>query len=660
MGSAASTKKSATVWASKTKQRREGERSHDEKDVDEASIGDVATVSEDDKISAALVDHKTRLSEHPEIEKLLPSFQEAIDTIEKCIADPASSDSLEKVYNVVDHNIRQPAMTYTSKEQRRLICDQLAFDKFVWTIHGYCESLLNTGPLNRSEPLFMTYVSCADIITSLSDRSSMICDQCRQTGFLERIIQHSKENKYANDHDPKINRINTLFVITCISIVNNCAKGGVSRQFFTELDTIKAVLPYSKSSDIVLQSITYMTLAYLVDEDDEQSDLIAADDKIIRFLIHHLKIALSVPDKTSPQAGIAAEEIAQALSCLANNDKNKPKIMEAGTVPLLATLMKDGDEKEQLYAVKTIWNLAFDETCRENIKGESGVIEIIEGLKTHNSQEIQKAANGALWVLEGQQKLRDTSEKQGDVSEAGEECQHVMISYQWDVQNLMIKVKGHLEKNGYRVWMDLEQMGGSTLQAMADAVENSAVVLMCVSQKYRDSPNCRVEAEYAFQLRKDVVPLMVEDKYKPTGWLGAIVGTKFYVHFARKNANFEVCMKQLVRELGERGMVGRKRKHAVADISTVETAVATPSTSHVTRNSSSHPANKWTEVNVKSWMNDNGIEMKTKQTITGEDLVFLTNLRDEAPEFFYSYVVNHLGITTLRGMRRLRNALEKF
>ena len=39
--------------------------------------------------------------------------------------------------------------------------------------------------------------------------------------------------------------------------------------------------------------------------------------------------------------------------------------------------------------------------------------------------------------------------------------------------------------------MDIDQMGGSTLQAMADAVENANIVLIAMSQKYKDSPNCR-------------------------------------------------------------------------------------------------------------------------------------------------------------------------
>ena len=34
-------------------------------------------------------------------------------------------------------------------------------------------------------------------------------------------------------------------------------------------------------------------------------------------------------------------------------------------------------------------------------------------------------------------------------------------------------------------------LAGSTLEAMALAVERAAVVLICMSQKYKDSPNCR-------------------------------------------------------------------------------------------------------------------------------------------------------------------------
>ena len=45
--------------------------------------------------------------------------------------------------------------------------------------------------------------------------------------------------------------------------------------------------------------------------------------------------------------------------------------------------------------------------------------------------------------------------------------------------------------NHLKVWMDIDQMFGSTLQTMAEAVENADIFLMAMSRKYKDSPNCR-------------------------------------------------------------------------------------------------------------------------------------------------------------------------
>jgi len=35
-------------------------------------------------------------------------------------------------------------------------------------------------------------------------------------------------------------------------------------------------------------------------------------------------------------------------------------------------------------------------------------------------------------------------------------------------------------------------MHGNLLDAMSDAIENSSVFLMCLTEKYKDSPSCRL------------------------------------------------------------------------------------------------------------------------------------------------------------------------
>ena len=79
---------------------------------------------------------------------------------------------------------------------------------------------------------------------------------------------------------------------------------------------------------------------------------------------------------------------------------------------------------------------------------------------------------------------------------------HVMASYNWDHQEVIMRVVGSLQSRGYLVWVDLEQMKGSTVDTMSLAVEGSEVVLIGVSRAYKESSNCRMEAQYCMRCRR--------------------------------------------------------------------------------------------------------------------------------------------------------------
>ena len=57
-----------------------------------------------------------------------------------------------------------------------------------------------------------------------------------------------------------------------------------------------------------------------------------------------------------------------------------------------------------------------------------------------------------------------------------------------------------------------------------------------------------VEAEYTFQMRKEYIPLMVQTRYRPDGWLGMILGAKLYFDFSGKYP-FEKPWNGLMKEL---------------------------------------------------------------------------------------------------------------
>ena len=52
-------------------------------------------------------------------------------------------------------------------------------------------------------------------------------------------------------------------------------------------------------------------------------------------------------------------------------------------------------------------------------------------------------------------------------------------------------------------------------ESMATAIEESECILVCMSELYKESPNCRMEAEYIIQLKKPFVPLIMQKGYRP-------------------------------------------------------------------------------------------------------------------------------------------------
>ena len=107
--------------------------------------------------------------------------------------------------------------------------------------------------------------------------------------------------------------------------------------------------------------------------------------------------------------------------------------------------------------------------------------------------------------------------------------QHVMISYSWAQQDLAFKLQRYLEKSGFRVWIDVEQMQGFLCERMAEAVEEAFVVVMLVSEDYRVSHACKSEANYSYQLKKPLVPVIAQSNYMPMGgWLSFMIAGILY------------------------------------------------------------------------------------------------------------------------------------
>jgi hypothetical protein len=85
------------------------------------------------------------------------------------------------------------------------------------------------------------------------------------------------------------------------------------------------------------------------------------------------------------------------------------------------------------------------------------------------------------------------------------------------------------------------------MSAMAEAVENSEFVLICMSDSYKQSTYCQAEAEYAFGCKRRLLPLIVRPGYRADGWLGFMMGSRIYVDFGF--FDFDKACEKLMNEI---------------------------------------------------------------------------------------------------------------
>ncbi|CAF4166824.1 unnamed protein product [Rotaria sp. Silwood2] len=123
----------------------------------------------------------------------------------------------------------------------------------------------------------------------------------------------------------------------------------------------------------------------------------------------------------------------------------------------------------------------------------------------------------------------------------------IMISYSHADKQVCTQIYEELTRKGFRVWIDFDQMHGNVMDTMAYAIERSKTIIIGMSESYRRSSYCRAEADYAFQRRLKIVPILLQNHYKPDGWLLFLIGQLYYVDFTKYDfpQAFDALMKEI-------------------------------------------------------------------------------------------------------------------
>jgi hypothetical protein len=382
------------------------------------------------------------------------------------------------------------------------------------------------------------------------------------SGGLKCWIELLKDKKFVSKvFDIQINTLNYLLnpinyiILTICGMSRTCEE---DKKIWIELDSVNFLLEMSELKQS-LKGSSYNSIVNIAD--DKQLESLTQMKSVKLFIINRLEKTIEDFEngnlnRKPNQMNINGENINCINHCyldtkeniawhtlfqlrliykLSINKKMRHELyFENNLMKILKVIFFKGNYFEIYFALEIIAQLTFDENISSDLNNNAEFRGIIENLKKQNVNEIksedEKEAYGGVKSFIKQiyfnfnRKLIN-AEQTTNHHQTG----HVMISYNSASRPLCLEIKKDVENFGYKVWIDVQDIQGDCLDSMAKAVEGASCILMCVTEKYRQSVNCQAEAQYAFKLKKPIIPIIMQNDYEPQGWLGIIIGVSIYV-----------------------------------------------------------------------------------------------------------------------------------
>ena len=299
---------------------------------------------------------------------------------------------------------------------------------------------------------------------------------------------------------------------------------------------------------------------------------------------------------------------------LSSNDSIQTATAKSNQVPLLIEL---SDHYPMVFDI--LWALSFNSTVVQQLQSnQTFLTKLLQINHQTNEENLQKAVSGLLW------NLHSDREENMAINKSEEKNFDIMISYCHREKEICKKLYEELVRSGYRVWIDYDQMHGNVMDAMAQAIEQSRTILICMSEQYRRSNYCRAEAQYAFQKQLNLVPILLQKHYKPDGWLSFLIGPLLYVDFTKYE--YSKALEMLMTELKLTQKTSTEliqQKWKVMTVSNTASGL-TPSRSQTVI----LPENirDWNETHVHHWLTKNNLPQMARvlSNMDGSSLIYFS------------------------------------
>ncbi|CAF4168912.1 unnamed protein product, partial [Adineta steineri] len=205
---------------------------------------------------------------------------------------------------------------------------------------------------------------------------------------------------------------------------------------------------------------------------DEQLKRLKIANNMGVFFFNMLEKAWHHPLKKYRQ--IQIEYLLQGSVNLSKHDFIQQETANMNKIPLFIEM---SDQYPIVFDI--IWALSFNHNIQQQLRSHPSFIHKLSQLaKESDDEQMRKITHGILWNLE------ITHQDRSIPQHTNHNTFDIMISYSHKEKVLCKQLYDELIKSGYRVWIDFDQMHGNVMDAMAQAIDRSEIIIICMSEQY--------------------------------------------------------------------------------------------------------------------------------------------------------------------------------
>ncbi|KAG5443805.1 hypothetical protein CSKR_100033 [Clonorchis sinensis] len=417
-------------------------------------------------------------------------------------------------------------------------------------------------------------------------------------------------------HQPYLENLsskNVYYLIKAsLSIIHNIARVPGNTHYFTSESVRQALLHLAQREEEFLRCVSTLCLAHIITESEAHliMDTSSGGIDLPRVLFGYINSA-RVSEKRRCH-GFQVIELLCALSAFSVHDTVKANLVSISIPPTggptsdqgsaCISLLKDLIEaavhpspstvsiKEAEEAIRILWNLTVEtssltSSTQNQMKTWVGEVLNNPAVPNHFTKAMVRALEAIHWKL--------CHTVPAAIREEPAECGSVLFSFAPSNRVAVSRVADRLREanlpisnvpfvsesialpEASLVGLSMCACNTATRTQWLECIDQSAIMVVCLSDAYRLSPGCRLEAEYFISTGSDIrprpiIPIVLQPKLKPTGWLTRL-SNRHIIDFNGKR-DTEASYETLINQLRELVAEARKRAEAAAHAAAIATA----------------------------------------------------------------------------------------